>query len=60
MIVLKCDIGLRETFLKRKQLHFLAPLIRPIKPNIFIFHETRIQYKVTGKNTKKSDTFKGV
>jgi hypothetical protein len=48
------DSPLRETFLKRVQLHFLALLIRPINPNIF--YETRTQYKVTGKKSKKSDT----
>ena len=39
-------------FLKRMQLRFLAPLIRPINLNIFIFYETRTQYNVTGKNQK--------
>ena len=39
--------------------HFLAPLNRPIYPNILILFETRTQYKVTGKKSKKSDTSKG-
>jgi len=47
-------------FLKRMQLHFLSPLKRHINPNIFIFFETRTQYKVAGKKSKKSDMSKGV
>ena len=42
------------------QLHFLSPSISPLFPNIFIFFETRTQYKVTGKKSKKSDISKGV
>ena len=42
------------------QLHFLAPLLRPINPKILIFYETTTKYKVTGKKSKKSDTSKGV
>ena len=42
------------------QLHFLSPLKRPINPNIFIFFETRTQYKVAGKKSNNSDTSKGV
>ena len=32
------------------QLNFLSPLKLPTNPNIFIFFETRTQYKVAGKN----------
>jgi hypothetical protein len=42
------------------QLHFLPPLNGPNNPNIFIFFETRTQYKVAGKKSKKSDMSKGV
>ena len=51
---------LRETFFKKDAVAFLSPLKRPINPNIFIFFETRTQYKVTGKKSKKSDMSKGV
>jgi hypothetical protein len=46
------NLTLRETFLKNVQGHFLASLNPPIYPDIFIFFETRTQYKVTGKNQK--------
>jgi hypothetical protein len=42
------------------QLNFLSPLKRPTYPNIIIFFETRTQYKVTGKKSKKTDNSKGV
>ncbi len=50
----------RDFFCQRMQLHFLSPLNSPSNPNIFIFFETRTQYKVTGKKSKKSDNSKGV
>jgi hypothetical protein len=51
---------LRETLFKKEAVEFLAPLKRPTNPNIFIFFETRTQYKVTGKKSNNSDTSKGV
>jgi hypothetical protein len=59
MILTENDF-LRETFFKKDAVALFGPFKSPDLPRYLYFFETRTQYKVTGKRSKKSDTSNGV
>jgi len=53
-------LPLRETFFKEGAVALFGPFKSPDLPQHFYFFETRTQYKVNGKKSKKSGISKGV